>query len=168
MIPALSADELATLQLDRLQWTLRHAYENVPFYTKKFDTAAVHPDNCRSLDDLAKFPFTTKEDLRGTYPFGMFAVPQNKIRRIHASSGTTGQPTIVGYTEADIETWSDVMARSLWAAGGRPGDKVHIAYGYGLFTGGLRGHLRARRIRCAPVPPARGVDAPQGSLGTPP
>jgi phenylacetate-CoA ligase len=166
MIPALSADELAALQLDRLQWTLRHAYANVPFYTRQFDAAGVHPDDCRDLADLAKFPFTTKADLRGTYPFGMFAVPQSEIRRIHASSGTTGQPTIVGYTGADIETWSEVMARSLWAAGGRPGDKVHVAYGYGLFTGGLGAHYGAERLGCTVIPASGGMTARQVRLIT--
>jgi phenylacetate-CoA ligase len=166
MIPALSVDELTALQLGRLQWTLRHAYQNVPFYTKKFDAAGVHPDDCRSLADLARFPFTTKEDLRANYPFGMFAVPQQEIRRIHASSGTTGQPTIVGYTEADIETWSEVMARSLWAAGGRPGDKVHVAYGYGLFTGGLGAHYGAERLGCTVIPASGGMTARQVRLIT--
>src|SRR5437870_1394638 len=117
----ISIDELRALQLERLQWTLRHAYENVPCYRRKFDEAGVHPDDCASLPDLAKFPFTTKHDLRDNYPFGMFAVPQEEIRRIHASSGTTGKPTVVGYTEGDLEVWADVMARSIYAAGGRPG-----------------------------------------------
>jgi phenylacetate-CoA ligase len=166
MIPTLSAGELAALQLERLQWTLRHAYANVPFYTRKFDAAGVHPDDCRTLDDLAKFPFTTKQDLRGTYPFGMFAVPQNRVSRIHASSGTTGQPTIVGYTEADIATWSDVMARSLWAAGARPGHKVHVAYGYGLFTGGLGAHYGAERLGCTVIPASGGMTARQVRLIT--
>ena len=166
MIPALSADELAALQLERLQWTLRHVYANVPFYTKKFDDAGVRPQDCRSLADLAKFPFTTKEDLRGTYPDGMFAVPRQEIRRIHASSGTTGQPTIVGYTQADLDTWSEVMARSLWAAGGRPGDTVHVAYGYGLFTGGLGAHYGAERLGCTVIPASGGMTARQVRLIT--
>jgi phenylacetate-CoA ligase len=164
MIPELSSDELSALQLQRLQWTLRHAYSRVPLYKAKFDAADVHPDDCRSLDDLAKFPFTTKQDLRDAYPYGMFAVPQEEIRRIHASSGTTGQPTIVGYTAADIETWSDVMARSLCAAGGRPGDKVHIAYGYGLFTGGLGAHYGAERLGCTVIPASGGMTARQVRL----
>ncbi|MET0312036.1 MAG: phenylacetate--CoA ligase, partial [Burkholderiaceae bacterium] len=130
-------DELRGLQLKRLRQTLRHAYMNSPVYRAKFDAAGVHPDDCRSLDDLAKFPFTTKADLRGAYPFGMFAVPREQCARIHASSGTTGKPTVVGYTRNDIETWSHVMARSIRASGARPGDLVHVSYGYGLFTGGL-------------------------------
>ncbi|MFI6096455.1 AMP-binding protein [Lentzea sp. NPDC051213] len=166
MIPDLSTDALAALQLDRLQWTLRHAYANVPLYQAKFDAAGVHPDDCRSLDDLAKFPFTTKQDLRDAYPYGMFAVPHEDVRRIHASSGTTGQPTIVGYTAADIETWSEVMARSLWAAGGRPGDKVHVAYGYGLFTGGLGAHYGAERLGCTVIPASGGMTARQVRLIT--
>jgi phenylacetate-CoA ligase len=166
MIPTLSADELAAVQLHRLQWTLRHAYENVPLYQRKFDESGVHPDDCRSLADLAKFPFTTKQDLRDSYPSGMFAVPQHEVRRIHASSGTTGQPTIVGYTEEDITTWSDVMARSLWAAGARPGDKVHVAYGYGLFTGGLGAHYGAERLGCTVIPASGGMTARQVRLIT--
>src|SRR6185312_16898937 len=128
-IEAASLDELAALQLERLQWTLRHAYENVPHYRRSFATAGVHPEDCRSLEDLAKFPFTTKQDLRDRYPFGMFAVPREQVVRVHASSGTTGKPTVVGYTKKDIETWSHVMARSIRASGGRPGDVVHVAYG---------------------------------------
>jgi phenylacetate-CoA ligase len=166
MIPELSADELAALQLERLQRTLQHAYTNVPLYHRKFDAAGVHPDDCRSLDDLTKFPFTTKQDLRESYPYGMFAVAQNRISRIHASSGTTGQPTIVGYTENDIVTWSEVMARSLWAAGGRPGDKVHVAYGYGLFTGGLGAHYGAERLGCTVIPASGGMTARQVRLIT--
>ncbi|WP_420807917.1 phenylacetate--CoA ligase PaaK [Amycolatopsis antarctica] len=157
----LGADELQDLQLKRLQWTLAHAYANVPLYTRKFDAAGVHPDDCRSLADLAKFPFTTKHDLRDEYPFGMFAVPQSDVRRIHASSGTTGKPTVVGYTERDIDTWAGVMARSIRAAGGRPGHKVHVAYGYGLFTGGLGAHYGAEKLGCTVIPASGGMTARQ-------
>ncbi len=135
-----SQDELRALQLQRLQWTLHHAYENVPHYRNKFGQHGVHPDDLKSLEDLAKFPFTAKQDLRDNYPFGMFAVPRRRIVRIHASSGTTGKPTVVGYTQRDVDTWSDLVARSIRASGGRPGDIVHVAYGYGLFTGGLGAH----------------------------
>jgi phenylacetate-CoA ligase len=138
-----SADELKALQLERLRWSLKHAYGSVARYRQKFDAAGADPAECRALEDLAKFPFTTKADLRETYPFGMFAVPMDRIVRIHASSGTTGKPTVVGYTAKDIDTWSQVMARSIRAAGARPGDKVHVAYGYGLFTGGLGAHYGA-------------------------
>ncbi|GAA4529702.1 phenylacetate--CoA ligase PaaK [Amycolatopsis samaneae] len=162
----LSADELAALQLERLQWTLRHAYANVPCYTRKFDEAGVHPDDCRELADLAKFPFTTKEDLRQNYPFGMFAVPQAEVRRVHASSGTTGKPTVVGYTEQDLDTWATVVARSIRAAGGRPGDKVHVAYGYGLFTGGLGAHYGAEKLGCTVIPASGGMTARQVQLIT--
>jgi phenylacetate-CoA ligase len=162
----LSADELAALQLERLQWTLRHAYTNVPAYTKKFDEAGVHPDDCKELADLAKFPFTTKQDLRENYPFGMFAVPQDQVRRIHASSGTTGKATVVGYTEQDIDTWATVMARSIHAAGGRPGHKVHVAYGYGLFTGGLGAHYGAEKLGCTVIPASGGMTARQVQLIT--
>ncbi|SEP50318.1 phenylacetate--CoA ligase PaaK [Amycolatopsis saalfeldensis] len=162
----LSADELAAVQLERLQWTLRHAYANVPFYTKKFADAGVHPDDCRELADLAKFPFTTKADLRDNYPFGMFAVPQKDIRRIHASSGTTGKPTVVGYTEQDLDTWATVVARSIHAAGGRPGHKVHVAYGYGLFTGGLGAHYGAEKLGCTVIPASGGMTARQVQLIT--
>ncbi|MGV9298767.1 phenylacetate--CoA ligase PaaK [Amycolatopsis sp. NPDC003676] len=161
-----SADELAALQLERLQWTLRHAYENVPLYRKKFAEAGVHPDDCRELGDLAKFPFTTKADLRDSYPFGMFAVPQDQIRRLHASSGTTGKPTVVGYTEEDLDTWATVMARSIHAAGGRPGHKVHVAYGYGLFTGGLGAHYGAEKLGCTVIPASGGMTARQVQLIT--
>ncbi|HEX4226824.1 MAG TPA: phenylacetate--CoA ligase PaaK, partial [Pseudonocardiaceae bacterium] len=137
---------------------------NVPFYRSKFDAAGVHPDDCRTLADLAKFPFTTKHDLRDNYPFGMFAVPQPELRRIHASSGTTGKPTVVGYTEADIDTWAGVMARSIRAAGGRPGDKVHVAYGYGLFTGGLGAHYGAEKLGCTVIPASGGQTARQVQL----
>ncbi len=160
----MSIDELRALQLERLQWTLRHAYANVPFYTRKFDAAGVHPDDCASLADLAKFPFTTKHDLRDNYPFGMLAVPQSELRRIHASSGTTGKPTVVGYTETDIDTWAGVVARSIRAAGGRPGDKVHVAYGYGLFTGGLGAHYGAEKLGCTVIPASGGMTARQVQL----
>ncbi|OXM64553.1 phenylacetate--CoA ligase PaaK [Amycolatopsis vastitatis] len=162
----IGADELAALQLERLQWTLRHAYTNVPAYTRKFDEAGVHPDDCKELGDLAKFPFTTKQDLRENYPFGMFAVPQDQVRRIHASSGTTGKATVVGYTEQDIDTWATVMARSIHAAGGRPGHKVHVAYGYGLFTGGLGAHYGAEKLGCTVIPASGGMTARQVQLIT--
>ncbi|WP_206797854.1 phenylacetate--CoA ligase PaaK [Amycolatopsis sp. MtRt-6] len=162
----IGADELAALQLERLQWTLRHAYANVPAYTRKFDEAGVHPDDCKELADLAKFPFTTKQDLRENYPFGMFAVPQEDVRRIHASSGTTGKATVVGYTEQDIDTWATVMARSIHAAGGRPGHKVHVAYGYGLFTGGLGAHYGAEKLGCTVIPASGGMTARQVQLIT--
>ncbi|WIV55452.1 phenylacetate--CoA ligase PaaK [Amycolatopsis nalaikhensis] len=161
-----SLDELRARQLDRLRWTLRHAYENVPFYRAKFDEAGVHPDDCKDLADLAKFPTTTKHDLRDTYPFGMLAVPQRDVRRLHASSGTTGKPTVVGYTEQDIETWSTVLARSIFAAGGRPGHKLHNAYGYGLFTGGLGAHYGAEKLGCTVIPASGGMTARQVQLIT--
>ena len=160
----LSQEELRALQLGRLQWTLRHAYENVPAYRRKFDEAGVRPEDCRSLDDLAKFPFTTKKDLRDNYPFGMFAVPRDEVSRIHASSGTTGKPTVVGYTKSDVDMWADVVARSIRAAGGRPGDLVHIAYGYGLFTGGLGAHYGAEKLGCTVVPASGGMTARQVQL----
>jgi phenylacetate-CoA ligase len=144
----LDAGALRTLQLERLRSSLRHAYEHVPFYRESFDKAGVHPDDCRSLEDLARFPFTTKADLRENYPYGMFAVPRDRVRRIHASSGTTGRPTIVGYTDNDLSLWADMVARSIRAAGGRAGDTVHVAYGYGLFTGGLGAHYGAERLGC--------------------
>ncbi|MEU8460888.1 phenylacetate--CoA ligase PaaK [Streptomyces sp. NPDC029003] len=153
----LSADELAALQLKRLRATLHRVYERVPFHRQAFDKAGVHPDDCRSLADLALFPFTTKADLREQYPFGMFAVPRPEVRRIHASSGTTGRPTVVGYTEGDLSTWADVVARSLRAAGARPGHIVHVAYGYGLFTGGLGAHYGAERLGCTVVPASGGM-----------
>ncbi|MFF0148890.1 phenylacetate-CoA ligase [Amycolatopsis sulphurea] len=162
----LSADELAALQLERLQWTLRHAYHHVPFYRRKFDEAGVHPKDCHELADLAKFPFTTKADLRDNYPFGMFAVPQKDIRRLHASSGTTGKPTVVGYTEDDLDVWATVMARSIRAAGGRPGHKLHNAYGYGLFTGGLGAHYGAEKLGCTVIPASGGMTARQVQLIT--
>jgi phenylacetate-CoA ligase len=159
-----SAEELAALQLARLQATLRHAYGNVEHYRRKFDAAGVRPEDCRSLADLALFPFTTKADLRETYPYGMFAVPMPQVRRIHASSGTTGRPTVVGYTEDDISMWADVVARSIRAAGGRPGDKVHVSYGYGLFTGGLGAHYGAERAGCTVIPASGGMTARQVQL----
>lgn len=145
-------DELRALQLKRLRATLQHAYANSPVYRAKFDAAGVHPDDCRSLDDLAKFPFTTKADLRDSYPFGMFAVPRERCARIHASSGTTGKPTVVGYTQRDIDTWATVVARSIRASGARRGDLVHVSYGYGLFTGGLGAHYGAEKLGLTVVP----------------
>ncbi len=163
-IEVASRDEIAALQLDRLKHALRYAYANVPHYRAKWDAAGVAPDDCRTLDDLAKFPFTTKADLRDTYPFGMIAVPHDRIARIHASSGTTGKPTVVAYTKADVDMWSDVMARSIRAAGGRPGMKVHVAYGYGLFTGGLGAHYGAERLGCAVIPVSGGMTERQVQL----
>ena len=159
-----SRDEITALQLDRLRWSLRHAYDNVAAYREKFDAAGVHPDDLQKLEDLARFPFTTKQDLREHYPFGMFAVPQEKIVRIHASSGTTGKPTVVGYTRRDIDTWSDLMARSIRASGGKPGMKVHVAYGYGLFTGGLGAHYGAERLGCSVIPVSGGMTERQVQL----
>ncbi len=147
-----SIDELRSLQLKRLQQTLHHAYANSPVYRAKFDAAGVHPDDCKSLSDIAKFPFTTKSDLRDSYPFGMFAVPRENCARIHASSGTTGKPTVVGYTLKDIDTWSTVVARSIRAGGAKPGDMVHISYGYGLFTGGMGAHYGAEKLGLTVVP----------------
>ncbi|MEW1547939.1 phenylacetate--CoA ligase PaaK [Streptomyces tsukubensis] len=157
----LTRAQLEEVQLDRLRSTLRHAYENVELYRTRFDEAGVHPDDCRSLGDLSRFPFTTKADLRDTYPFGMFAVPMADVRRVHASSGTTGRPTVVGYTENDLSMWADVIARSIRAAGGRPGHKVHISYGYGLFTGGLGAHYGAERAGCTVIPASGGMTARQ-------
>jgi phenylacetate-CoA ligase len=156
--------KLRELQLKRLRWSLKHAYDNVPHYRKKFDAAGVKPSDCRSLADLARFPFTTKADLRENYPYGMFAVPMDRIVRIHASSGTTGKPTVVGYTAKDIDTWTHVMARSIRAAGARPGDKVHVAYGYGLFTGGLGAHYGAERLGLAVIPLGGGMTERQVQL----
>jgi phenylacetate-CoA ligase len=156
--------DLKKLQLQRLRWTLQHAYDNVPHYRRKFDAAGVKPEDCRSLADLAGFPFTTKSDLRETYPFGMFAVPMERIVRIHASSGTTGKPTVVGYTARDLDMWSNLMARSIRAAGARPGDKVHVAYGYGLFTGGLGAHYGAERLGLAVIPLGGGMTERQVQL----
>src|SRR3954453_21831948 len=159
-----SGTELKELQLERLRWSLKHAYDSVAHYRKKFDAAGVKPQDCRSLADLARFPFTTKADLRDTYPFGMFAVPMERIVRIHASSGTTGKPTVVGYSAKDIDTWTHVMARSIRAAGARPGDKVHVAYGYGLFTGGLGAHYGAERLGLAVIPLGGGMTERQVQL----
>jgi phenylacetate-CoA ligase len=159
-----SRDEIAALQLERLKRTLRHVYDNVPHYWKAFDAAGVHPDQLTTLADLAKFPFTAKDDLRANYPFGMFAVPREQIVRVHASSGTTGKPTVVGYTKADIETWSEVVARSIRAAGGRPGMKLHNAYGYGLFTGGLGLHYGAERLGLVTIPVSGGMTERQVQL----
>jgi phenylacetate-CoA ligase len=145
-------DSLLALQFSRLQMTVLHAYERVPHYKKKFDAARVHPEDLKELRDLAGFPFTTKEDLRQNYPFGMFAVPMDAVVRIHASSGTTGKPTVVGYTKNDIDTWSLLMARSIRAAGGRSTDKIHVAYGYGLFTGGLGAHYGGEYLGATVVP----------------
>ncbi|MFJ9599322.1 phenylacetate--CoA ligase PaaK [Streptomyces althioticus] len=160
----LDLDGLRALQLERLRNSLRHAYENVPFYRESFDQAGVHPDDCRSLSDLSRFPFTTKADLRAQYPYGMFAVPRERIRRLHASSGTTGRPTVVGYTENDLSMWADMVARSLRAAGARPGDIAHIAYGYGLFTGGLGAHYGAERLGCTVIPASGGMTSRQVTL----
>ena len=163
-IETASRDELQALQLERLRWSLGHAYDNVPHYRKAFDAAGVHPSDLKTLADLAKFPFTTKGDLRDNYPFGMFAVPRERVARIHASSGTTGKPTVVGYTLKDIDTWSDVVARSIRAAGGRAGDLVHVAYGYGLFTGGLGAHYGAERLGCTVIPMSGGQTEKQVQL----
>jgi phenylacetate-CoA ligase len=157
-------ERLGQVQLERLQRSLRHAYENVPHYRQAFDARGVHPQDCRSLADLQHFPFTVKTDLRDNYPFGMFAVPRDQVRRIHASSGTTGQPTVVGYTASDLDTWAEVVARSIRAAGGRPGDTVHVAYGYGLFTGGLGAHYGAERLGCTVVPVSGGMTERQVRL----
>ncbi|CAH2932241.1 MAG: Phenylacetate-coenzyme A ligase (EC [uncultured Paraburkholderia sp.] len=151
-IETASRDELAALQLERLKWSLNHAYENSPVYRRKFDEAGIHPSELKTLADLARFPFTTKKDLRDSYPFGMFAVPQERVSRIHASSGTTGKPTMVGYTARDIDTWANLVARSIRAAGAKPGDKVHVSYGYGLFTGGLGAHYGAERAGLTVIP----------------
>ena len=159
-----SRDEIMSLQLDRLQWSLRHAYDNVPHYTAAFDAAGVHPDDLKSLSDLAKFPFTVKQDLRANYPFGMFAVPRDQVARIHASSGTTGQPTVVGYTENDLKNWGNVVARSLRAAGLQKGDLLHNAYGYGLFTGGLGIHLGSDALGLTTVPISGGMTQRQVRL----
>ncbi|PWV61236.1 phenylacetate--CoA ligase PaaK [Plasticicumulans acidivorans] len=159
-----SIDELRAHQLERLRWSLRHAYDNVPHYRAQFEAAHVHPDDLHTLADLARFPFTSKKDLRDTYPFGMFAVPQEQLARIHASSGTTGKPTVVGYTKNDIDTWAGLVARSIRAGGGRPGDKCHIAYGYGLFTGGLGAHYGAERLGCTVIPMSGGQTEKQVQL----
>jgi phenylacetate-CoA ligase len=159
-----SQDELQSLQLQRLQWSLKHAYENVPFYRQSFDAAGVHPEDLQTLGDLGRFPCTTKQDLRNYYPFGMFAVPREQVVRIHASSGTTGKPTVVGYTRNDIDMWADVMARSMRAGGARPGDICHVAYGYGLFTGGLGAHYGAERLGCTIIPMSGGQTEKQVQL----
>lgn len=163
-IETASEDELRSLQLHRLQWSVRHAYENVPHYQRMFAEHGAHPNDLRTLEDLAKFPFTTKADLRANYPFGMFAVPRERISRIHASSGTTGKPTVVGYTSNDLDTWANLVARSIRAAGGRPGDIVHVAYGYGLFTGGLGAHYGAERLGCTVIPMSGGQTQKQVQL----
>lgn len=160
----MSREELRSHQLARLQATLRHAYDNVAACRRKFDTAGVRPEDCRTLADLARFPFTTKADLREGYPYGMFAVPMERVRRIHASSGTTGRPTVVGYTDGDLSAWAEVVARSIRAAGGRPGHKVHISYGYGLFTGGLGAHYGAERAGCTVIPASGGMTSRQVQL----
>ena len=155
-IETASRDEISALQLERLKWSLRHAYDNVPFHKKAFDEKGVHPDDLKSLSDLAKFPFMTKTALRDNYPFGLFAVPRDQVVRLHASSGTTGKSIVVGYTPQDIENWANLMARSIRAAGGRKGDMVHNAYGYGMFTGGLGAHYGAERLGCTVVPMSGG------------
>ncbi|MCR6631842.1 MAG: phenylacetate--CoA ligase [Magnetospirillum sp.] len=159
-----SRDEIAALQLQRLQWSVRHAYDNVENFRKRCAVKGVHPDDLRTLGDLSKFPFTTKDDLRQTYPFGMFAVPMDQVARVHASSGTTGKPTVVGYTRNDIDMWASVVARSIRAAGGRPGDKCHVAYGYGLFTGGLGAHYGAEKLGCTVIPMSGGQTEKQIQL----
>jgi len=163
-IETASRDEIEALQLERLKWTVKHAYDNVDYYRKKYDAAGVHPDDLKELADLAKFPFMTKDDLRQNYPFGMFAVPREQVVRVHASSGTTGRATVVGYTKNDIAMWADVMARSIRASGGRAGDIVHVAYGYGLFTGGLGAHYGAERLGCTVVPISGGMTERQVQL----
>ena len=163
-IETASRDELTALQTERMKWSLRHTYENVPYFKAKCEAHGAHPEDFRSLDDLARFPFTSKEDLRRNYPFGLFAVPMAQVVRVHASSGTTGKPTVVGYTREDIATWADVMARSIYAAGGRPGHKAHIAYGYGLFTGGLGAHYGAEKLGCVVIPMSGGQTEKQVRL----
>ncbi len=163
-IETASRDELQALQLERLRWSLHHAYDNVQHYRAAFDAKGVHPDDLKSLADLSKFPFTSKEDLRQNYPFGMFAVPREQVARVHASSGTTGKPTVVGYTKRDIDTWAGLVARSIHAAGGRAGDIVHVAYGYGLFTGGLGAHYGAERLGCTVIPMSGGQTEKQVQL----
>ncbi len=163
-IPTYDRAELEVLQLERLRDTVSRVYAQVPHYTRAFDEAGVRPDDLTSLADLGRFPFTTKADLRANYPFGMFAVPRDQVNRVHASSGTTGKPTVVGYTRDDLDTWSELMARSIRAAGGRPGDVVHVAYGYGLFTGGLGAHYGAERLGCTVVPVSGGMTERQAQL----
>src|SRR6478672_11745527 len=159
-----SRDELQAVQLERLKWTLHHAYENVAHYRKAFDEAGVHPSDLKTLADLVTFPFTHKKTLRENYPFGLFAVPRERVVRVHASSGTTGKPTVVGYTQKDVDMWADVVARSIRAAGGRAGDMVHISYGYGLFTGGLGAHYGAERLGCTVIPMSGGQTEKQVQL----
>ena len=163
-IETASRDEIQALQLQRLQATLARVYENVPHYQQAFDEKGVHPSDCKTLADLARFPFTTKHDLRANYPFGMFAVPREQVSRVHASSGTTGKPTVVGYTAGDIERWATLVARSIRAAGGRKGDIVHVAYGYGLFTGGLGAHYGAEKLGCTVIPMSGGQTEKQVQL----
>lgn len=163
-IETASVDELRSLQFSRLSWALRHAYENMAVYRAKCDAKGVHPDDLKELSDLRLFPFITKQDFRENYPFGMFAVPREKLSRIHASSGTTGKPVVVGYTREDIDTWSNLVARTIYAAGGRPGDKVHVAYNYGLFTGGLGSHYGAERLGCTVIPASGGQTERQVQL----
>ena len=163
-IETASRDEISALQLQRLRATLRHAYDHVPHYRRAFDAQGVHPDDLKQLGDLARFPFTVKKDLRDNYPFGMFAVPREQVARIHASSGTTGKPTVVGYTLKDIDTWAELVARSIRASGGRPGDLVHVSYGYGLFTGGLGAHYGAERVGCTVIPMSGGQTEKQVQL----
>ncbi len=163
-IETASRDEIEALQLQRLRWTLQHAYDNVPHYRQAFDAKGVHPSDLKELKDIAKFPFTYKKDLRDNYPFGMFAVPRAQVARVHASSGTTGKPTVVGYTKNDIDNWANLVARSIRAAGGRPGDMVHVAYGYGLFTGGLGAHYGVERAGCTAIPMSGGQTEKQVQL----
>ena len=163
-IETASQDELRSLQLQRMRWSLRHAYENVAHFRKAFDAAGAHPDDLKSLSDLAKFPFMTKKDLRDNYPFELFAVPREQVVRVHASSGTTGKPTVVGYTKNDIDTWAKLVARSISASGGRAGDIIHVAYGYGLFTGGLGAHYGAERLGCTVIPMSGGQTEKQVQL----
>ena len=163
-IETASIDELRSLQLERMRWSLRQAYKNIDHYRLAFDQSGAHPDELTSLDHLSRFPFLVKEDLRRNYPFGMVAVPLDRVARLHASSGTTGKPTVVPYTKHDLDVWSTVVARSLYAAGTRPGDMVHVAYGYGLFTGGLGAHYGAERLGCTVIPVSGGQTEKQVSL----
>ncbi len=159
-----SRDEITSLQLKRMKWSLNHAYQNSPFYRQHFDKAGLHPDDLKQLSDLSKFPFTVKQDLRDNYPFNMFAVPMEQVARIHASSGTTGKPTVVGYTQDDVNMWAEMVARSIRASGGKKGDKIHIAYGYGLFTGGLGAHYGAEKLGCTVIPISGGMTPRQVTL----
>ncbi|KLV09850.1 MULTISPECIES: phenylacetate--CoA ligase PaaK [Photobacterium] len=163
-IETASIDELRALQFERMKWTLEHAYRNVPMYTRKFDEAGVHPSDFTCLEDISKFPYTTKQDLRDNYPFGTFAVPMEQVVRVHASSGTTGKPTVVGYTQKDIDTWATIVARSIRAAGGSAKDMIHVAYGYGLFTGGLGAHYGAEKLGATVVPMSGGQTEKQIQL----